>query len=100
VPTVHQLHLTLDVLKFRRSELFLHFPGVVVVVVVAVQVPGMPDLVWPSFPELQVQGVLRDHRFAMPTLVPQVPGLPVLHAERRVVLVPVAFCRCPGLLPV
>lgn len=85
----------------ESSELFLHFPGVVAVTVAVVlvqHVPGMPDLVWPSFfPELQ--GVLIcDHRFAMPTLVPPVPGLPVLHAERRVVLVPVGFCRCLGLL--
>lgn len=74
---------------------------VAVTVAVVQHVPGMPDLVWPSlslFPEFK--GVLSDHRFAMPTLVPQVPGLPVLHAECRVVPVPVAFCRCLGLLPV
>lgn len=66
-----------------------------VAVAFVLHVPGMPDLVRPSLPELQ--GVLCDHRFAMATLV---PGLPVLHAERRVVPVPVAFCRCLGLLPV
>jgi hypothetical protein len=71
---------------------------VVAAVIVVQHAPGMLDLVRSSFPELQ--GVLCDHRFAMPTLVPQVPGLPVLHTECRVVYVPVAFCRRLGLLPV